>query len=102
MLDWAAQSGAKLVAMKRRLGQSGSPVISIENRVAHKLKGRAVKLVAAGFGEHVDDAAGITPILRVVAVGLNPEFLDGIRVGQNVTGVAQVGHVYAAVQIVVH
>jgi len=49
-----------------------------------------------------DDAAGITAILRVVAVGLNPEFLDGIRVRQNVTGVAQVGHVCAAVQIVVH
>src|SRR5258708_15510704 len=102
VLDRTAEGGAKLVAMKRRLGQSRSPVIGIEQRIAHELKRRAVKLVVAGLGQHIDDAAGITTELRVVAVGLNPEFLDGIRVGQNVTGVAQVGHVYAAVQIVVH
>src|SRR5438105_2144722 len=52
---------------------------------------------------HRLDAIGAIPAGEVVAdVGLNAEFLDGIRVGQNVTGVAQVGHVYAAVQIIVH
>src|SRR5207253_7270007 len=102
VLDWTAKGGPELIAMKGRPRQCRSPVIGIEYGVAQELKSRAMKLVAAGLGEHVDDAAGITAILSVVAVGLNPKFLDGIRVGQNVTGVAQVGHVYAAVQIVVH
>ena len=52
-----------------------------------------MKLVGAGLGKHVDDATGKTSILRIVAVGLDSEFLDGIRVGQDVAGVSQVGHV---------
>jgi len=77
-------------------------VVFLRQDIADELEHRPMELVGAVLGDHVNDAAGITAILCVVAVGLNPEFLDGIRVGQNVTGVAQVGHVYAAVQIVVH
>src|ERR1041384_99140 len=102
VLDRTAESATKLVAMKRRPGQSGSPVIGIEHSVAQVFKERAVKLVTARLGEHVDDATGITTILCVVTVGLDPAFLNRIRVGQNVSSVTQVGHVYAAIQIVVY
>src|SRR5262249_43034450 len=100
--DRTADSAAKLVAMVRRLGQSRSPIIGVELVISHELKNRTVKLVGAGLSDHVDDAAGIPSILCVVAVSLDLEFLNRIRIGQNITGVPQVGHVDAAVQKVVY
>ena len=88
--------------MKGRPCQCGAPVIGIEHGVAQVLKGRAVKLVGAGLGEYVDDATGEAAILCVVTAGLNPEFLNGIWVGQDVAGVAQAGHIVAAIEVVVY
>ena len=84
----AADGATVLVAMKRRPCQLRAPVIGVENGVAHKLKEQAMILVGPGLRKHVDDAAGKAAILRIVAVGLNTEFLDGIRVGQDVASVA--------------
>src|SRR5262249_41336057 len=98
----AADCGAELVAAQRRLGQLRVPFIGVEYVVAQELKDRAVKLVGTRLGQHVDDATGKAAILRVVTVGLNTELLDGVRVGQYVGGIPQVGHVDAAVKIVVH
>jgi len=61
-----------------------------------------VKLVGAVFGDHVDDATRKTAIFCIVGIGLNFEFLDGVRVGQDIAGISKVGHVDAAIEVVVH
>ena len=84
------------------LSQQRAPVLGVQRPVAQVLEGRAVVRVGARLRDDVDDAAGETPVLRVVAVGLDLEFLDGVRIGQDVAGVAQPRHVDAAVEVVVH
>ena len=102
LFDRTAYSDAKLVAMVRSPGECRCVLICIEHRVANELKGRAVKLVGAIFGKHVDDAAGIAAILRIVAVRLDPKFLDCIGIGQDITLIPKIGHIGAAVEVVVN
>src|SRR5258708_13028390 len=84
-LNWSAKGGTELVAMKRRPGQLGTPVIGVEHGIAQELKGRAVILVGARLGEYIDDAAGKAAILRVVPIVLNAEFLHAVRLSQHVS-----------------
>src|SRR5713226_8576777 len=83
-------------------GRSKAPRGGIENGVAHVFKERAVPIIGAGFGEHVDDAVGKTAIFGAIAVGLHAEFLYGIGVGRNVAGIAQPSYVGATIKVVVH
>ena len=61
-----------------------------------------MKLISAGLGKYVDNATREPAILCVVTIGLNTEFLNGIGIRQDVAGVAQAGHVVAAIEIVVY
>src|SRR4051794_27732013 len=101
MLDRSANRAAKLIPMKWRPRQYGAPVISIEDSVAYVLKSRTVKVIRSGFGEHVDDAAGVPAVLRIVTIRLNTKFLDRIGIGQDVSRIAQASHVTATIQVIV-
>src|SRR5437660_10344309 len=102
MFDWAADGAAKLIAMERRAVQSRSPVICVKDRVAQVFESGAMELIGPGLGQHVDNAAGKTPVFSIVGVSLDLEFLYGIGVRQDVSGVTQAGHVVTAVQIIVY
>ena len=91
-----------MVACERRLVQHSAPILGVETPVARVLEDRAAVPIRARLGHHIDHAAGEAPVLHVVAVGLDLEFLNGVRVGQNISGVAQPRHVDPAVEVVVH
>ncbi len=76
--------------------------LALNSSGAQEIEDRAVILVRPRLGDDVDDAAGETAVFHAVAVGLDLELLNGVRVGQDVAGVAQPGHVDAAVEVVVH
>ena len=86
MLELLSRTAAHGVA------EIGVAVAGIEDVVADELPDRAVKAVGAGFGEHVDDAAGDDAKLGAVDVGLNFELLHGVDDGKEaVDGSAEVG-----------
>ena len=60
-----------------------------------------MKLVRAGLGQHIDDAARKPSILCIVTVSLDPEFLNGVRVRRHVAGIAEIGHARAAVKVII-
>src|SRR5260370_3016977 len=106
-----AYAAAELVAVQRRglglrgitgIGRSKTPIIGVEHGVTHILEERAVPVIGARLGEHVNDAVGKAAILGAIAVGLDAEFLHRIGTRKNVAGIAQSGHVVAAVEVVVH
>ena len=80
---------AELVALERRRRQHRAPVLGVHLPVADVLEDRASDDVGARLGDDVDDAAGEAAVLRVVAVGLDLELLDGVGIGQDVAGIAQ-------------
>jgi hypothetical protein len=53
-------------------------IAGVEGCIAKKLPDCTVKLVAAGFRHHVDDTAYRPTELRLVVVGIQLEFLDGV------------------------
>ena len=65
LLDGAAKSSAEFVALERGLGvrRGVEEVTSIKIVVANELKGLAVIRIGSGTGRHVDDSAGVSPIL---------------------------------------
>ena len=66
--------------------------VGIEDPVAEEFVGRAMELIAAGLGGHVDHAAGETPEFRTQVVGLDLEFLHRVLRGHQ-SGQVDVGHV---------
>src|SRR5262249_52120642 len=100
--DRAADGAAKLIPMKGRRGSGVPPVIRIEDRVTNKLKQRPVNVVCAGLGQRVDNAVLESAVVSRIVVGLDAEFLNSIRIRQNVSGVADTGHIDAAIKVVVH
>ena len=101
LADGAAEGAAELVAVQRRGGER-EPRIGVQVVVAEELEQRAVKLVAAGARDDVDHAAGEASVFGAVAVGHHAELFHRVGIGRDVAGVAQAGHVGAAIQVVVH
>ena len=42
-----------------------------------------MQLLSPGFGDHIDNAAAVVPVLRVEVIGQNPELGDRIEIGNN-------------------
>src|SRR5689334_7830945 len=82
VVDYRAADGAAiLIALNRiRSGWRGEEVLSVEDRIAHKLKRVPMETVRAGLGNDIDYAPGVLAILRTVIAGLHAEFLK--RVGE--------------------
>src|ERR1700746_2014465 len=57
-------------------------------------------LVGAGLGDDIDDAVREAAVLGAVVVGLDAELIDGVGVGLHVAGVAETGHIGAAIKVV--
>src|SRR5207253_8428266 len=70
--------------------------------ITHEFEQRTVKIVRAGFRDYGHDTARKAAVLGVVVVRFHPEFLDRIRVRKDVPGIAQSGHVRAAVQVITY
>ena len=79
-----AECGAELVLLERhdRRGGIVEIVLGVERRVAQEFVDTAVKLVAAGLQQDVDDRSA-APDVGPEIVGLYLEFLDGINRGLN-------------------
>ncbi len=82
-------------------GGEREPRIGVQVVVAEELEQGAVKIVAAGAGDDVDDAAGEASVFGAVAVGDHAELFYRIGVRRDVAGVTQAGHVGAAIQVIV-
>ena len=93
IVKWRGGSvGVAVRAAADGVAEIGVAVAGIEDVVADELPDGAVKVVGAGFGEHVDDAAGDDTKLCAVDVGLNLELLHGVDDGEEaVDGAAEVG-----------
>ena len=77
-------------------------VARIERGVAVKLKSRTVDLVASRFGFGVQDRPAVSSIFGVNGVGHHADFGNGVRVGNNNSGVErQVVGVNSVHQVVV-
>ena len=80
--DGAAERRAVLIPAQLRLDWV-EVVGSIEYVVAKKLVNRSVELVGTRLGDEVDGRAGRFTESRIVDVGLDLEFLDGVGRGLN-------------------
>ena len=67
-IEWAAQSVAEDIPLQRRLGRLsfrgrdllvGKPVVRIQDVIADEFVGRAVKILRAAFGHHLDQGSGM-------------------------------------------
>jgi hypothetical protein len=77
--DRPADGAAKVVPLQR--GDRGTariiePIVGVQNRVAEEFVGAAVKLVASGAGDHIDDGAASKAVFRGEVGLLDLEFLD--------------------------
>src|SRR5581483_7315403 len=71
---------SKLISAQFSFGRV-EEITGIEIVIAEKLKCVAMESVAAGFRDRVHYAAAVFAVFRVEAVGNEPEFLNGIKVG---------------------
>ena len=82
LLDRPADRAARLVLVEcRAVGRE--VVARVERRVAEELEPGAMKHVAAGFRDDVDDPAVVVAVLRIEVVGQQAELLDRIEVGHD-------------------
>ena len=95
-LNGTAKSSAKLVLLIVRGGRI-EKASGIQRLIAEKLIGAAVPIVGAGFGDNIDDGAGVAAVFGVKGVGENAKFSDAIgrwlngrRVHEQVVAVAAV------------
>ena len=77
-LDGPADAAAKLILAERRRVLSVKEIARVKSVVAQKLISRTVKGVGAGFAGRIHHRA-VTAELRVVSVGKNGEFRDGLN-----------------------
>ncbi len=93
-------SEAVLVVWILRGAHAGVMRDRIEVPVAEEFECRAMEAVGAALGDDADDGGGVTAELGAVVVGNDIELADGVGVGNLVAGVAEAGHVEAAVEVV--
>ena len=74
-----AETAAVLVALERVLLRR-EEVAGIQVPIADEFEGAAMVLVGAGLRDDIDHGAGAEPVLCREVVGLDREFLNGIRV----------------------
>ena len=72
----------------------------IEVAVAEELEDGAVEAVRAALGDDADDSRGVAAELGAVVIGDDVELADRVGIGNLVAGVAEAGHVEAAIEIV--
>ena len=76
-----AEVSAELVEVIRRFSKTFDfidRVVGIQALVAKELKGRAVEIVSAGLGDHVDHSAASVAELSGICVGIDLEFLHRV------------------------
>ena len=95
--DGSAKVSAILVALER-VHQARDAIAGVGVVVAQELEGSAMELVAAGFRDDVDGAAGMHAVLRRKPRRLHRELLQGVREGEGKVGVEAVVVVVAAIQ----
>jgi hypothetical protein len=87
--DRAAERAAVLVlvmALTRRAGRVELEGVGVQLVVAPEVEGRAVEVLGAALQDRVDRAAAGAPVLRVVGVGHDLEFLHRVHVGRELPG----------------
>src|SRR5207253_4669083 len=75
-----SQGAAELISLQS-VGGSGEEAQSVDRRVAMEFEERAMQGIGAGARDCVDNAAGVTAVLRAEAVGLHAEFLQRVGIG---------------------
>src|SRR6202007_3010029 len=84
----ASACNTKLVLLER--SHRGKKRVScVESRVTHELPQGGVILGRSRLGDHIDDATQGATIRRLVVVGLDLEFLDGIENRPNSIGTSK-------------
>ena len=99
--NWPADSSSELITLQGVLGKTQFVIekrIGVKDRVTDVVISAAMKIVAAGPGDHADDPPGITAVLRSVVAGQDAELLDGVRIRIQHCGVAQQVVVDTAIQ----
>ena len=81
-LNGTAKGPAKLVLLIVRGGRI-EKASGIQRLIAEKLIGAAVPVVGAGFGDNIDDGAGVAAVFRVKGVGEHAKFRDAVGRGLN-------------------
>src|SRR5205085_4984729 len=80
--DGTADGAAELIALEGRDGV-GEKVARIQILIAQELEGGAVQAIRAGTRHGIHGGARIAPELGTVVTGLEAEFLERIRIGEN-------------------
>src|SRR5207249_5708534 len=79
--DGATDISAELIEVIRRLRATVNfidRVVGIEAPVAKEFKGRAVEIVGAGLGDHVDHSSAGVAKFGGISIGIDLEFLDRV------------------------
>src|SRR5207244_10838488 len=76
-----ADVSAELVEMLRGMSSAfdyNDRVVRIQAPVAKEFKGRAVEIVGAGLGDHVDHSSAGVAKFGGIGIGIDLEFLDRV------------------------